>query len=125
MKLAVIGSRKVQDRTFIESVLDSLRPGITALVSGGAIGVDSIAEEWALSNSVERIVFLPDYDSFGIAAPLKRNLQIIKECDSLIAFWDGSSRGTAYTAKNAKAAKKLMTIYLLNEDGWNELNAGR
>lgn len=123
MKLAVIGSRGINDHVYIEKALSELRSRIrfTAIVSGGARGVDEIAEGWAKDSGIETIVYKPDYKTYaGNIAPLIRNDQIVDECDLLIAFWDGVSRGTRYTMDRAKAANKLLRIYRKSKltGGW-------
>jgi len=48
---------------------------------------------------------------------LVRNKLIVEECDCLIAFWDGTSRGTKYTIDYAHQLGKPIKIvnYLTNE----------
>jgi len=43
-------------------------------------------------------------------APLVRNKLIVDECDCVLAFWDGSSRGTKFTLDYAKEKNKLIKI---------------
>lgn len=90
MKLAIIGSRNIQ--------IDDLSPYIPAdcdqIISGGARGVDTCAAEYARSHNLKLTEFLPDYQKFGRAAPIVRNRSIVEAADTVIAFWDGSSRGT-------------------------------
>ena len=40
--------------------------------------------------------FLPEYERFGRAAPLKRNITIIENANLVLAFWDGKSKGTKF-----------------------------
>ena len=44
------------------------------------------------------------------AAPLERNKLIVEECDCVLAFWDGKSRGTKFTLDYAKRLGKLTKI---------------
>ncbi len=67
------------------------------IVSGGARGADTFAREYAIKNGIPIIEFLPDYTRYGRKAPLLRNIQIVDNCDFLIAFWNGVSRGTKFT----------------------------
>lgn len=50
-------------------------------------------------NNIKFTVFLPDYNKYGKAAPLKRNLEIIDYSDIVLAFWDGKSHGTRHVIK--------------------------
>lgn len=90
MKLAIIGSRNIQ--------IDDLSPYIPAdcdeIISGGARGVDTCAAEFARDHGLKLTEFLPEYDKYGRAAPIVRNRAIVEAADAIIAFWDGSSRGT-------------------------------
>ncbi len=107
MKLAVIGSRNITNFDLTPFIPE----GTTAIVSGGAKGVDSIAAAFAKRHKLELIVFKPEYDKYpGKIAPLKRNVQIVEACDMLLAIWDGESRGTKYTIDKAKEMGKPVHI---------------
>ena len=43
-----------------------------------------------------------DWEHFGKAAGPKRNMQMAKIADAVIAFWDGESRGTQSMIECAK-----------------------
>ena len=114
MKLAVVGSREVDDAEFIEQKLDgySAQRRIKAVVSGGSNGVDSIAEAWAKRHGIQMIILKPDYENYAPEiAPLMRNNQIVETCDLLLAFWGGKSKGTDYTVKEARKVNKLLAVY--------------
>ncbi len=122
MKLAIIGSRGIDDAGFIEQKLDeyAAQLRINSIVSGGAKGVDSIAEAWAKRNGIQTIILKPDYENYEPQiAPLLRNEDIVKACDLLVAFWDGKSRGTDYTVRAARKANKLFKIFVKHhKSGW-------
>ena len=90
MKVAVIGSRGLK----VEKLERFLPEETTEIISGGAKGIDTCAREYALANGLKLTEFLPDYFRYGRAAPLKRNITIIENADLVLAFWDGTSRGT-------------------------------
>lgn len=46
--------------------------------------------------------FLPQYYLYAKAAPLKRNLQIIKYADMVLVFWDRKSKGTLNVINKCK-----------------------
>lgn len=113
MKLAIIGSRGLN----IENLEDYIHFYCDEIVSGGAKGIDKNAEEYARKNNIKLTVFLPDYAHFGKAAPLKRNQQIAEYADIAIAFWDGKSKGTAYTINSfRKLGKNVEVITLQSEN---------
>lgn len=110
MKVAVIGSRGLA----VDNLGDYLPEGTDEIVSGGAKGIDTCAAEFARANNIKLTEFLPDYKRFGRGAPLKRNITIIEYADTVLAFWDGKSKGTAFVIDNAKKlGKEIRVIELL------------
>ena len=106
-RVAVIGSRSISSYDDYETVrakLDFFLGKLEGLeiVSGGAKGLDKLAEKYAEERGFKMKVFLPDYETYsGKVAPLKRNHQIVEYADMLVAFTTGSN-GTAYTIKLAE-----------------------
>lgn len=107
MKLAIVGSR-ICPPIDIASHLPFV-PEV--IISGGATGVDTYARQFALENHIQLIEFLPEYEKYGRKAPILRNIQIVENCDYLLAFWDGKSPGTKFTIDYAiKHGKKPHSI---------------
>lgn len=106
MKLAIIGSRTIESIDLSMYITETP----TVIISGGAIGVDSIAAKYAKEHNIELNEILPDYSKYGKGALFIRNREIVKCCDKLIAFWDGKSKGTMYTVNEAKKQNKEVTI---------------
>ena len=92
MKIAVIGSREIDNIDLKKHLPEEC----DEIVSGGARGVDTLAANYAKENGLALTEFLPNYEAFGRSAPLIRNRGIVDYADGVIAFWDGTSRGTAY-----------------------------
>ena len=109
MKIAVIGSRNLR----VENLGDYLSSDITEIISGGAKGIDSCAREYAKENGLKLTEFLPDYRRFGRGAPLKRNLEIVAYADRVIAFWDGTSRGTKFVIDHCHKNGKNIDVVML------------
>jgi predicted Rossmann fold nucleotide-binding protein DprA/Smf involved in DNA uptake len=114
MKVAIIGSRKIESKEFIFSNIDKYKSEISAIISGGAVGVDSIAKSYAQSNNIQLLEYIPNYAKFGKAAPLIRNRQIIDSCEMVLAFWDTKSKGTKYAMDYAKKQNKRV-ICIISE----------
>ncbi|MBR3290349.1 MAG: hypothetical protein IKI63_06200 [Clostridia bacterium] len=112
MKVAIIGSRTA-DSSIVPLILKHLPADVTEIVSGGAAGVDTFAEEVAHSLSLPLRVFTPDYKTFGKTAPLQRNRQIIDYADLVLAFWDGQSRGTAFVVAECVKCGKPVRVFPL------------
>ena len=108
MKLAVLGSRKL-----INIVIDQYIPkGVNEIVSGGAIGIDSRAAEYAKRKGLKLTEFLPEYEHYGRAAPIVRNKEIVDYADKILVFWDGISKGTLSVIKYAQKAGKPCEVIL-------------
>lgn len=108
-RLAIVGSRNCPPL----DIASFLPFTPTAIVSGGARGADTLAKEFAMKNNLPLMEYLPDYKAHGRQAPILRNIQIVENCDFLIAFWDGTSRGTKFTidyAKRKGVPYKVITI---------------
>lgn len=110
MKIAIVGSRNWNDFQAINHFIASL-PHDTLIVSGGARGVDSIAEACAVHHGLDVLVFEADWNQYGKSAGMIRNADIVKASDIVVAFWDGVSKGTANTIERASNAKKPVYIY--------------
>lgn len=107
MKVAVIGSRSI----FAADIGMYISDG-DEIVSGGAIGIDSCAAEYAKKNGLKLTVFLPQYERYGRAAPIMRNKIIVEYADKIVAFWDGKSKGTLSVIKYAQKTGKPCEIIL-------------
>lgn len=94
--VGIVGSRDAKGMT-IDDLAFYLPEKVSAIVSGGAKGVDEVAERYAKQHHIRYVAFLPDYTTFGKQAPLIRNTQIVQACDKVLAFWDYQSKGTKFT----------------------------
>lgn len=113
MKLAIVGGRDYHDYALLaNTIFSSLCPldFITEIISGGAKGTDHLAEDFAENNDIPLTVFPAEWNKYGKSAGFIRNQTIVNNCDMVLAFWDGQSRGTADTIEKAKKAKKPTLI---------------
>ena len=110
MKIAIVGSRNVT-----VSDIDKHISNVEEIVSGGAVGVDRCAADYAKENEIKLTIFLPQYKLYGRAAPIKRNKQIVDYADKIIAFWDGSSKGTLSVIKYAQKIGKPCEIVICDK----------
>jgi hypothetical protein len=120
MKTAIIGSRNVSNFGAVKEVLGQYE--ITQVISGGAIGADSMAEQYAKENDIPTLIFKPDWKKYGKAAGPIRNKDIIINSDRVIAFWDGESKGTAHSIKYALKEHKLIDVWLTSQDVYSLIN---
>lgn len=99
LNIAVIGSREFNDYSLLESTLNEYN--INQIISGGAKGADSLAETYAEAYNIPTTIFLPDWNKYGRSAAFIRNKDIVEASQLVIAFWDGTSRGTEHSIKHA------------------------
>jgi predicted Rossmann fold nucleotide-binding protein DprA/Smf involved in DNA uptake len=91
MKLAIVGScclkdnQEAQDK--IEFVISTYKP--TEVVSGGAVGVDTMAANYAESVGIPTKIFLPRQKSWPYYK--ERNIKIAEYCDRLVRIYSSKS----------------------------------
>ncbi|MBO5653473.1 MAG: hypothetical protein J6S44_04600 [Clostridia bacterium] len=107
MKLLIVVSRSIRDFDLSPHVPE----GVEVIISGGANGIDTLAEEYADRNRISKMILRPDYARYGKGAPLKRNEEMVRLADVVLVIWDGVSRGTKYTVDYAeKQGKKVILV---------------
>lgn len=92
----VTGSRGWTDTLTIAKVLLGLDP--SCVVHGGARGADELAARWAQATMTPVKVYKPDWTLHGKKAGILRNefMLLDSKPNFVVAFWDGSSRGTKH-----------------------------
>jgi hypothetical protein len=139
--IAIVGPRNFSDWSFVRRTLDTVLAGreFKALISGGARGVDTLAERYArevlglpweslvsglptVRQAIDRpfanfVAIAPNYHLPGHVAPLRRNDEVVKLCTELHALvppgWAGRG-GTRYTIDRAC---KLGRQVFLHQEG--------
>ena len=106
MKLLVVGSRSITCFDLSPYITEN----IDTIISGGASGMDSIAEQYADRHKISKYIVRPNYARYGRTAPLKRNEAMVDMSDEILIVWDGKSKGTLHTIKYAKKARKPITL---------------
>ena len=66
------------------------------VVSGHARGADTLGEKYAQDEGFTLEIYPAQWKKFGKRAGYRRNEQMAEVADALIAFWDGSSKGTKH-----------------------------
>ena len=109
MKLLVVGSRSITDFDLSAYIADD----VDTIISGGANGIDSLAEKYADEKRISKYIVRPRYDLYGRAAPIKRNEVIVGMADAVLIIWDGKSKGTKYTLKYSEKKNKPVTLVVI------------
>lgn len=104
MKLLIAGSRSIVDF----DLSDYVSPETELIISGGAEGVDSLAERYADQHRISKLILRPRYELYGHAAPLKRN-SLMVEPPSLVAISPTNQKLNLYR-KNNISLKKICVI---------------
>lgn len=131
MKLAIIGSRDFNDYQLMKrEVLKCFKiHELKVIVSGGARGADSLAEQFAEEFGLKTQIFPADWNDlshldanirvnkwgkkYDANAGFRRNKDIVRASDAVIAFQINKSSGTQDSIDYAKKlGKKLIVIEL-------------
>lgn len=105
MKVLVCGGRDFDNVAYICSKLDKLNEEtpFTGIITGGARGVDTIANEWAKTKPFDRYVSHADWKKYGKSAGHIRNAHMLTWKPDLVVAFPGG-RGTANMVRLAKEA---------------------
>ncbi len=106
MKLLIAGSRSITDFDLAPYIPED----VTEIISGGADGIDTLAEKYADEHRISKHIILPEYSKYGKAAPILRNRVMVDLADAILVIWDGKSRGTRSTVNYAKEKGKNLTV---------------
>ena len=114
MKLIIAGSRDFSDYILLrQSIIDHGLWKIKhelEIVCGMARGADLLGKQFADRNGLVVHKFPADWGAHGKAAGHIRNKQMGDFADSLLAFWDGSSRGTKQMIDYMKSLDKPVVV---------------
>ena len=112
MRVAIVGSRDLK----AVDIEKHLPTETEEIVSGGAVGVDSCAAEYAKKSGIRLVEFLPQYARYGKAATIVRNKEIVDYSDKVIVFWNGSSKGALSVIEYAQKIGKAIEIVLCEKE---------
>lgn len=109
-RVAIVGSRDFPNLDQVQEYVRTLPAG-TIVVSGGARGVDSTAEDEARRCGLTVVSIRPDWERYGKRAGFLRNKDIVIFAEKVVAFWDGKSKGTAHSIELAKDYGTVVEVY--------------
>jgi hypothetical protein len=128
MIVAIVGDREVTDYSLVDKAIEQSGFEVTEVVSGGARGVDSLAERWARDHNIPCKVFKADWNNlrapgavikvnkwrkkYNANAGFARNQDIVDYAEAVIAIQpNGPTSGTQDTVRRTKKAKKPLHYY--------------
>lgn len=116
MNVLVAGSRSyVNCKEEIFETLDSQYVSSwKCIISGGAIGPDSIAIQWAIERKIPYKIIKPDWKKYGKGAGIIRNTELVQMSDRAIIFWDRQSKGTLDTIRKCKSTGIPKLVFNIN-----------
>lgn len=106
-RVAVVGSREFRNYAQVERVLREVLGPDDYIISGGAVGVDSMAQRYAKECGHVIVIHYPNYGVYGRGATFVRNKDIVLDADSVYAFYVKGRMGKGGTANTAEWARKL------------------
>ena len=106
MKLLVAGSRSIKEFDLSPYIPDD----VDEIISGGANGIDTIAEKYADDHCISKHIIRPKYHLYKKGAPIKRNREMVDLADAVLVIWDGKSRGAMSTASYAEEKSIPLTV---------------
>jgi len=111
LKIGVIGNRVGWTYNDIKQVLDKHIVGYKyILISGGAKGVDSFAQQYAKEKGLEFRIFYPCSKTPSPQRYFERNMKIVNSSDIIIAFDKQTYSGSLNTINTAKKQNKKVMI---------------
>jgi predicted Rossmann fold nucleotide-binding protein DprA/Smf involved in DNA uptake len=106
-RFGVVGSREFSNYKQLSSVLDKICERGDTIVSGGAIGADSLAQRYTKERGLRILIIYPDHVHDGRGANFRRNQIIVENADRLYAFYAKGRFQQGGTANTVEWARKL------------------
>jgi hypothetical protein len=123
MKVIVAGSRNITKYAIVEKAIQDSGFDVTEIVSGGARGVDTMGETWAVKRGIKIQRFPAEWEKYGVSAGPIRNSKMAEYGEALIAIWDGVSKGTKNMIQCAKNNKLKIAVFIFKEGEINALTS--
>jgi predicted Rossmann fold nucleotide-binding protein DprA/Smf involved in DNA uptake len=112
LKIAIVGSRHFPAPNRVSDYVNALPRG-ASILTGSASGVDAEATKAARAKGIPVQVIPASFDELADASKsVARNQRLIDACDVLVAFWDGSSKGTRNTIERALDSGKEVHVFV-------------
>ena len=110
MIVSITGSRSITDYKLVCAAVNESRFQITKIVSGGAAGVDTLAEVYAKNNGIEFEEYSAKWKIYGRRAGPIRNAEMAAVAEAAIIIWNGISKGSADYIKKIETMNKPLYL---------------
>lgn len=105
-RIGIVGSREFKNYAQLKAVIDGIIKPEDEIVSGGAIGADSMAQRYAKEGGYAIHIYYPRWEH-GRSAGFQRNKRIVENSDIVFAFYRKGYFGRGGTANTADWCRKL------------------
>jgi predicted Rossmann fold nucleotide-binding protein DprA/Smf involved in DNA uptake len=111
LRVAIVGSRHFVAPDRVVEYVKSLPPR-ASIITGSASGVDAAATKAAREKGIAVQVLPASFEEMADASKAAaRNQRLVDACDVLVAFWDGTSKGTRATVERALYSGKEVHVF--------------
>ena len=121
--IAVVGSREPSELTFeqIGHIMSvelfylggQQNPPRPLIISGGAKGIDTLAIKVAKELYLQTQEYPADWEGLGKKAGFVRNEDMVTAADMVIAYWNGTSKGTKHSIDLALRKGKELRVHFI------------
>ncbi|AII26793.1 hypothetical protein AH6C_039 [Aeromonas phage pAh6-C] len=116
-RVAIVGGRDFTDMTKLTACCDHMLSNKVNLgyriviINGTAKGADELGGRYADLRGYTQEKFVPEWDKLGKRAGMVRNTDMAHRADAVIAFWDGTSKGTRNMIQTCQRLGKPIQVY--------------
>jgi predicted Rossmann fold nucleotide-binding protein DprA/Smf involved in DNA uptake len=107
-RIGIVGSREFKNyKQLCNTVAKFVENEEDEIISGGAVGADSMAQRYAKEFGLDIQIKYPKYARYGKGATFRRNKTIVEHSDVILAFYRKGHFQEGGTANTADWARKL------------------
>lgn len=113
----IAGTRSCTEMRYLKRAIKQCPWEPSEVLNGCAPGADTLGETWAKKIGVPVKDYPANWRPKGVldrAAGIKRNVEMAKNAQALIALWDGRSPGTKHMI--SEATKRGLEVFVYNID---------
>jgi hypothetical protein len=116
LRVIIAGSRDIYDYNLVEQAVKESGFDVTEVVSGCARGVDTLGEQWAREHHVPVKRFPANWNLYGKSAGPRRNGEMARYAEALVAISLNDSPGTRNMVNQAILRGLKVYVKKVQED---------